>query len=550
MAITLVSFVASCVYSINTNSVAECQKRIKLQQNIVNGTNVLTQAMINSPNATYVIKEDYVLEEDIVIPANCVLEFKGGSIRGGRIIGNNTSIKYKSEIFNHVELSGTWIVPIIHSNMFSEKEEDNFLPKLFKLCNKDIPNTVVIDQGEYNLFTRRKGYVIPVLFSNTTLEIEGTIKIDSENQDGGIGFVCLGDNIHIKGNGKIVGDRLANTSDTEWSPVFFCNNCNNLVVEGIIIENSYGDGIYCRYNCNNVTISGVTFIKNRRCAVAFNSGKNNIIKQCVFIENGGRAPGCAIEFENDGKDMDIPIVNSFVIDNNFRKNDRDIVLGAGNTHTDNVIIKGNKSENCVNSFFSLPGMESSYDIRNVIIEDNTVIGCFMFANGCFKNKTIIKGNYVKTEIEDAKTPCLNIKGNVLCENNTIDCPNRPAFENTYGGYYDSKFDIINNEITAFNSILKLSNSTISDNTISLNHLVLHLYNDSKCKNNVINGTLSSGHLLYLGLNDSEFCNNNVDFNNTPNYGIKLVRKEGNSAISNNTYRNIADNKTLVEARGE
>lgn len=548
--LTLIIFIPTFAYTKQKDSDKDSQKRVVLKKNRVNGKNTLTQSMFNNPNTTYIIRRDFVLDKSIIIPANCTLEFKRGSISGGCISGTNTSIKYKSEIFKHVELSGSWNVPVIHSYMFSEKEEDNFLPNLFKLCNDNVDNTIIIDPGVYHLYTKRKGYTIPKIYSNTTLDIEGTIYIGSDNQDGGIGFVCTGNNIHVKGKGKIVGDRGTNTSDTEWSPVFFCNNCDSLLIEGVTIEDSYGDGVYCRYNCNNTTIKGVTFIRNRRCAIAFNSGRNNTITQCVFIDNGGRAPGCAIEFENDGKDMDIPIVNSLVINNFFKHNDRDIVLGAGNTYTDNVIIKGNKSDNSVKSFFSIPGMNSNYDIRNVTVEDNTVTGCFMFINACFKNKAIIRDNIIRTETEDAKTPCLNIKGNVLCENNTIVCPKRPAFENTYGGYYESSFDMINNKITAYNSILQLNNSLIEGNTFDLNHLMLFLYDKSECKENIINGIHPSGHLLYLGLSDSEFKDNSVDFNNTPNYGIKLVRKQGKSIMANNTYKNIEAGRTILESRNE
>lgn len=531
----------------NTSVFSCLKRRLTLRKNMVNGVNTLVSEMFPYENTTYVIKYDFVNTGDIFIPDNCSLYFKGGSIRGGRITGRNTRIKYKSIIFDNVEIEGSWIVPVIHANMFAEMGADNFLPKMFKLCNKNIENTLVIDEGIYNIHTRRDGYSIPILESNTTLDIQGTINIDSDNRDGGIGFICTGSNIHIKGNGKIVGDREKNTSNTEWSPVFFCNNCDNLFFEGITIQDSYGDGIYCRYNCNNVTIKGITFRRNRRCAIAFNSGKNHTISQCVFIENGGRAPGCAIEFESDGQDMDIPIINNYIVDNYFRQNDRDIVLGAGNTYTETVIVKGNKSEYPVSSFLSVPDMKSDYVIKNVSIENNTVIGCSMFLSGCFKNRTIISGNNINTGSTDYKTPCLNIKGNVLLENNTIFCPNRPAFENTYAGIYKSKFDLVNNEITSHNSILQLYDSKIEGNTFNMNHLILYLYDNSECKENVINGTLTSGTLLYLGLSDSDFKSNKVDLNNTPNHGVKLVRKEGHSNMDNNTFKNALTRDVILDS---
>lgn len=68
--------------------------RVYLRKNIVGDKNVLTQAMINKANTIYVIQYDYDLKEaSINIPENCVLQFDGGSLSNGTIVGNNTKIK-------------------------------------------------------------------------------------------------------------------------------------------------------------------------------------------------------------------------------------------------------------------------------------------------------------------------------------------------------------------------------------------------------------------------------------------------------------------------
>ena len=69
---------------------------------------------INKSNTIYVVKNDF--EQDntstLTIPQNCVLEFEGGSINGGTIVGNNTIIKASPlKIFSlTTELVGTWNV--------------------------------------------------------------------------------------------------------------------------------------------------------------------------------------------------------------------------------------------------------------------------------------------------------------------------------------------------------------------------------------------------------------------------------------------------------
>lgn len=71
--------------------------RVYLRKNIVTlegvGKNVLTQAMVNTANTIYHIQYDYDLNgQTITLPAGCVLEFDGGSVKNGTIISNILSI--------------------------------------------------------------------------------------------------------------------------------------------------------------------------------------------------------------------------------------------------------------------------------------------------------------------------------------------------------------------------------------------------------------------------------------------------------------------------
>lgn len=81
-----------------------------LRKNMVNGVNVLTQKMMSCPNTVYVITYDYSLRgQEITVPDNCVLQFEGGSISSGTIIGNNTNIVYNSHsIFSNILGKGTF----------------------------------------------------------------------------------------------------------------------------------------------------------------------------------------------------------------------------------------------------------------------------------------------------------------------------------------------------------------------------------------------------------------------------------------------------------
>lgn len=89
--------------------------RVYLRKNIVGNKNVLTQAMINKANTIYVIQYDYDLKEaSINIPENCVLNFIGGAIGNGTIIGNKTKVINLN--VDRIILSGTWFDSGITSN--------------------------------------------------------------------------------------------------------------------------------------------------------------------------------------------------------------------------------------------------------------------------------------------------------------------------------------------------------------------------------------------------------------------------------------------------
>lgn len=88
--------------------------RIVLAKNLVNGINLLTQSMLNQANTIYVIRYDFDLNHNLMgnvtVPANCCLQFEGGSINNGTIIGQDTEIQAGMvKIFNtSVTLAGSW----------------------------------------------------------------------------------------------------------------------------------------------------------------------------------------------------------------------------------------------------------------------------------------------------------------------------------------------------------------------------------------------------------------------------------------------------------
>lgn len=81
-----------------------------LRKNIVSDVNILTQEMMSTSNTEYVIKYDYVLNENITIPKGCILKFDGGSISASgsnnTLITTDCYIAADYKVFNNVIING------------------------------------------------------------------------------------------------------------------------------------------------------------------------------------------------------------------------------------------------------------------------------------------------------------------------------------------------------------------------------------------------------------------------------------------------------------
>ena len=101
----------------NSKEALSTYKTVILDTNIREGRNRLTQSMISTENTKYVITWNYILDENIIIPEGCILDFDGGSIdsdTGNRhnITGQDTVLLYnidKSLVLKDVGLYGTFI---------------------------------------------------------------------------------------------------------------------------------------------------------------------------------------------------------------------------------------------------------------------------------------------------------------------------------------------------------------------------------------------------------------------------------------------------------
>ena len=78
----------------------------------------------------YIIKWDFDLEgKTIILPPNVLLEFDGGSLSNGTIVGDNTTIiQYQEDdkIFNNVTLNGTYKYTLYRGPELKVLTEDEY----------------------------------------------------------------------------------------------------------------------------------------------------------------------------------------------------------------------------------------------------------------------------------------------------------------------------------------------------------------------------------------------------------------------------------------
>ena len=212
------------VTALTTNPNVPAQyKTIILKKNLVNGVNTLTQAMMNQTNTKYVIKYDYTLGDDITVPANCVLEFDGGSITASgnndTITGANTGIEARLvKIFNtDVTLAGTWNVAEAYPEWFGAKGDgsNDDAPAINKAltyfnCVKLLPRTYLIGSIDSNgigikipAYRTLKGYYHDENLSKVTSIIMMKEGLNYTSCIDIIGNNCILEDFSVKGYGVV-----------------------------------------------------------------------------------------------------------------------------------------------------------------------------------------------------------------------------------------------------------------------------------------------------------------------------------------------------------
>lgn len=186
-------------------------------------------AQVTKPNMKYVIKHNFVLDGDVTIPANCVLEFDGGSVsgysldvNGGLLCGNEISSSgvvynyYKKQ--NYVSL--TWFYKNSDTDYSAALER---AIELAHILNKKI----YIPKGTYTIH----GVTIP--YSNIVIEGESINNSIIYNPTWGDWTIrCLEDKLQISNCSFTAIDHKTTKFIIRTPDIEFSNSPSAIIYKG------------------------------------------------------------------------------------------------------------------------------------------------------------------------------------------------------------------------------------------------------------------------------------------------------------------------------
>lgn len=324
-------------------------------------------------DSTYIINSNIDLDGSVVeIAEGVTLNFKGGLICNGTLIGNHTQLLYYDKaVFEGLTISGTWNVPHISTILFSDIKKDNVLENVFSLADSSVKNTIHIKSGDYYIVAtndKKKCLRIP---SNTDVIIEGSLFL-RPNDLAAYSMLSVEDaeNVKIIGTGFLVGDKQQHIGNQgEWGMGIKVMNSKNITISGLSVVNMWGDCIYIGKNSQKINILNCNLREGRRQGISITSGKDVDIRDCTIKDIGGTNPQYAIDIEaNKMQDIDNVFVDNVEI--------IDCVGGikvceySKGSHIGDVVIRNCKISVLKRRSFSVRGSDCFQAIQCVINKEN------------------------------------------------------------------------------------------------------------------------------------------------------------------------------------
>lgn len=304
---------------------------------VLRQTKTVAEQLVDS-NTIYEIRYDFDLGgESVTVPENCVLDFRGGSFTNGEIVGQETKVLANSIVLKDVVVGGSYANTTVHSMWVKNATDTETLRAVFNLCNGNTSTSLSVQYGDYTIIADGGRDAVPgskynyndiglMVPSNTAVDFNNSVLRVNPTQYNL--YVCLNifnkENVRLS-NLTIIGDVDSHLgTGGEWGYNIFIAGSKNVVIENVVSDKSWGDGIATslahiddntRLNNENVLISNCVFDDNRRQGLSLMAGINIRIFNSLFTNTGKTAytsPGCGIDIEPNYYEDEI--VDNVVID--------------------------------------------------------------------------------------------------------------------------------------------------------------------------------------------------------------------------------------------
>lgn len=315
----------------------------------------------------------------------------------------------------------------INANLEDSQKTTNGINEAIRYANKKGIEYLKLEKGKYKiktdgLFQNNKGIL---LCSNLTLDLNGSeLVLESNNsKEYSVCYVAECQNVRVI-NGIITGDRnthqYTGNSTHEWGFAVEIKSSNNVMISGMEIRQTTGDGIYIgklvkKDNSNEIIVKNSNIYQCRRQGISIISGENIQIINNEIHDINGTNPQSAIDLESNRTEE---VIQNIKIAENKLYN-------LGNAYAIKVqknIYKVDIQKNHISQDILIYEAKEMVKIKDNIIDKGNII-CFcnndFIEKGYELNKIIIEGNQIKEgKIQITRADVIAIQDNII-ENGSV-----------------------------------------------------------------------------------------------------------------------------------
>lgn len=366
----------------------------------------------------YVVSSDFDLGgRELRIPTGCVLEFQGGRLLNGLVVGGKMPSKYhyKPEFFGAgMTKDDTYAIQSC-LNICHIIDMDGIYHVSNVLGNLD--NQILIVPSETSIFLSGSIFLSPV-----NEPIYSVFSINNAND------------VSIKGRGALVGDNGSTTISTgeHGMGISITGQSTGIIIDSITVSDCYGDAIYIGADVINnsyrepsdIVIRNCVLHNCRRQGISIVIGHNIEINNCIIYNINGTAPGAAIDIEPQYKGF--PVHNVRIRNSVFNNCTMALYCGGAGISSRNLFVSGCSSDSGViewqhgeNTSFTNCVFRSSLYVDNIRIKNSTINSLFYKGD----NKGISKKpNIFVVNSRFRIVGCVTPTGYVKLKNCIIDYP--------------------------------------------------------------------------------------------------------------------------------